>query len=111
MAKMSIVSAKGKKLARRLLRENKSRTWREISEQDYGGRIHFAVLNKIANSNGAYIPSGKATQYLLGVYKPRRLTPKTIINSEMGQSWTLHMRHLIKSIRTPTPKELSKRTK
>lgn len=100
---------KAQKLARQLQLKAQTRTWREIAEQDYDGRIHFATLNKIANSNGAFVPSDKATQYLLGLYKPRRMTPKTIANNEQGQSWTLYMRELVKSIRTPTPKKLSRR--
>jgi hypothetical protein len=43
--------------------------------------------------------------------KPRRLTPKTIINDDRGQSWTLYMRHVIKTMRTPTPKQLAKELK
>jgi hypothetical protein len=100
-------TAKAKALARRLLRDK--RTYRQIAEQDYGKRIHFSVLSKIVNTDGAYIPSDKESQYLLGLYKPRPITPKTIINNEMGQSWTLYMRHLIRSMRTPTPKELKKK--
>lgn len=100
---------KAQNLARQLQLKSQTRTWREIAEQDYDGRIHFSVLNRIAKSNGEYIPADHATQYLLGLYKPRRMTPKTIQNTEQGQSWTLHMRHLIKSIRTETPKELSRR--
>lgn len=98
-------SAKARKLARKLLRDK--RPYRTIAEEDYGGKIHFSVLSKIVNTDGGYIPSDKASQFLLGLYKPRRQTPKTIVNDERGQSWTLYMRELVKSIRTPTPKELS----
>lgn len=101
--------SKTQKLARKLKKKSQTRTYREIAEQDYGGRVHFATLNKIANSDGTYVPTDKATQYLLGLYKPRSITPKTIVNNERGQSWTLYMRELIKGIRTPTPKELSRR--
>lgn len=100
---------KTQKLAKELRIKAETRGWREIAEQDYGGRIHFSVLNKIALSDGRHIPADKATQYALGIYKPRRLPPKTIINDDHGQSWTLYMRNLIKSIRTETPKELSRR--
>ena len=108
---MSISSSKSKKLARELLRKNRQgRTWRQIAEQDYGNKIHFATLCKIAKTGGRYVPSDKQTQYLLGLYRaPRRLTPKTIHNTDAGQSWTLYMRHLIGTLRTPTPKELAKR--
>jgi hypothetical protein len=98
---------KAQKLARRLLRDK--RPWRQIAEEDYGNKIHFATLCKFAKSDGAYIPTDKATQYALGLYKPRPITPKTIINDERGQSWTLYMRELIRSIRTETPKELLRR--
>lgn len=97
---------KTQRLARKLLRDKRS--WRQIAEQDYGNKIHFATLCKFAKSEGTYVPSDKATQYLLGLYKPRRMTPKTIVNDERGQSWTLYMRQLVKSLRTPTPKELAK---
>jgi hypothetical protein len=100
---------KAQKLARQLQLKAQSRGWREIAEQDYDGKIHFSVLNKIAKSDGAYVPADHATQYLLGLYKPRPITPKTIINDDRGQSWTLYMRSLIRSIRTETPKELSRR--
>jgi hypothetical protein len=106
---MTKITGKAKKLATSLLRKNRTRTWREIAAQDYGNKIHFSVLNKIAKSRGAYIPSDKPTQYLLGLYKPRSLSPKTITNDDRGQSWTLYMRQLIKSLGTPTPKELAKR--
>jgi hypothetical protein len=109
ITEMPKLTTRAKKLASRLKQENKTRTWREISEQDYGGRIHFSVLNRIANTGGAYIPTDKAAQFLLGIYKPRRITPKTIANTEAGQSWTLYIRGLVKSIRTPTPKELIRR--
>jgi len=102
------MSSKAKRLALALLRKNRARTWREIAERDYGGQIHFSVLNRIANTKGTYIPTDKASQYLLGLYKPRRLTPRTINNDDRGQSWTLWMRELVKSLRTPTPKELTK---
>lgn len=102
---------KAQKLARQILEKNKTRSWREISEQDYEGKIHFATLNKIANSNGAYIPSDKAAQYLLGLYKPRPITPNTMHNNEAAQSWTLYMRHLIKSNQVPTPKNLIRKNR
>jgi hypothetical protein len=98
---------KAQKLARQLKRKAKTRSWRQIAREDYDGRIHFSVLNKIANTDGKYIPPDKETRYLLGLYKPRPITPRTINNNEQGQSWTLYMREKVKSMRTPTPKELS----
>jgi len=106
MSNTNRTSSKARKLARRLLRDK--RPYRTIAEQDYGNKIHFSVLSKIVNTDGAYIPADKESQFLLGLYKPRRFTPKTIINDERGQSWTLYMRRLIGSMRTPTPKELAK---
>jgi len=110
MSKPNGISTIAKKATRRLMSENsKGRSWRDIAEQDYGNRISFALLNKFALRDGEWIPEDLETQRLLGLYrKPRRMTPKTIHNSEMGQSWTLWMRELVKSIRTPTPKELAK---
>lgn len=105
------VSAKTKKLVRELLRKKRTRTWRQIAEQDYGGKIHFSVLNRIVVTGGAYLPTSREQLYLLGLYKPRRMTPKTIANTEAGQSWTLYMRSLVKGIRTPTPKQLSRKVK
>ena len=105
---MSISSVKVKKLVRKLLKDERS--WRRIASEDYDNRIHYSALCKFAISDGEYIPNDVEIQRLLGIYRnPRRLTPKTIYNSEMGQSWTLYMRHLIKSLRTPTPKELINR--
>jgi hypothetical protein len=104
------MNGKARKLARDLIHKAKTRGWRDIAEQDYGGKIHFSVLNKIANTGGKYIPSDEKTKILLGIYrKPRRLTPKTIHNDDRGQSWTLYMRHLIKGMATPTPTELTKK--
>ena len=99
---------KARKAARKLLRENRhGRTWREIAETDFGNKIHFSVLSKFAHADGVYIPGDVQSRILLGIYrKPRRLTPATIYNSEMGQSWTLWMRELVKGMRTETPKEL-----
>ena len=102
---------KAQKLAGELKQKAQTRSWRQISEQDYNGRVHFSVLNKIANSDGAYIPADKATQYALGLYRPRPITPKTIVNDDRGQSWVLYMRNLIKSNQVPTPKELARRNR
>jgi hypothetical protein len=41
--------------------------------------------------------------------KPRSIVPKTMHNSDASQSWVLYMRHLVKSMATPTPKELTRR--
>jgi hypothetical protein len=104
------MNGKIKKLVRDLKRKAKTRGWRDIAKQDYGNRVHFSVLNKIANTGGAYTPSDEKTRIILGLYrKPRRLTPKTIHNDDRGQSWTLYMRHLIKGMATPTPTQLTKK--
>lgn len=102
---------KAQKLARELQKKSETRSWRRIAEEDYQGKIHFSVLNKIANSDGAYIPSDRATRYALGLYKPRPITPNTMHNNDMAQSWVLHMRHLIKSNQVPTPKKLARRNR
>jgi hypothetical protein len=45
--------------------------WREIAS-DYPG-VNFATLNRIAKSNGAYIPKSPRVQELLGIAKKPRI--------------------------------------
>lgn len=113
MSKPNGLSTIAKKAARRLMRENKKgRPWRDIAREDYGDQISYGLLNKFALRDGEFIPDDVKVQRLLGLYrKPRRMTPKHMSNSEAAQSWTLWMRELVKSLRTPTPKELAKTLK
>ena len=102
---------KAQRLARQLKKKAQSRTWRQIAKEDYQNQIHFSVLCKIAKTDGKYLPKDKPSLFLLGLYKPRPITPKTIVNDERGQSWVLYMRYLIKSNQVPTPKELVRKNR
>lgn len=72
------MSSKARALARRLLRANKKtrshagRSWRVIAREDYGGKVNHATLNRIANSEGAWLPKDKALLILLGLKKERK---------------------------------------
>lgn len=68
---MNATSNKAKKLAAALRRRNKVLPWREMAIQDYRGQIHYAVLCKIAKTDGAYIPNDLQSQKLLGLIKER----------------------------------------
>lgn len=75
---MTVSPYKAKKLARTLLRANRDRTWRTISIEDYGGRVHYATLNKIANKKGTWLPTDETTLIALGLMMPRK--PKPILD-------------------------------
>lgn len=68
---MTQISPKAKKLARRLLRENRrGRNWRDIAREDYGNQITYALLNKFASRRGEWLPNEQA-QIVLGLAKPK----------------------------------------
>ena len=64
-------SIKAKKLARRLLRENKrGRTWRVIAREDFDNQVNYATLNRIAREKGSWIPKDERLQIILGLRQP-----------------------------------------
>jgi hypothetical protein len=55
-------------LAKRLLSENHAgRSWRRIAREDYADQVHFATLNRIANSEGEWVPRSRKTLRVLGL--------------------------------------------
>lgn len=68
---MNISLPKAKKLARMLLRENRSgRSYRTISREDYQGRIDQSTLSRIARGKGTWLPRDEKILVILGLKKP-----------------------------------------
>jgi hypothetical protein len=71
-------SSRARSLARRLLRANRGtrsyegRSWRVISREDYNGQVNHATLNRIAKSDGAWLPKDIHLLILLGIKKERK---------------------------------------
>lgn len=73
MKNTRISSSKAKRLARRLLRENRhGRSYRAIVNEDYGGLFSHAVLVRIANSDGAWLPKTEEILIALGLITRRK---------------------------------------
>lgn len=110
---MSIAPSRRKKLAHELLRKNRlGRSWRAISLDDYGERIHFATLNKIARSGGEWVPSDPEALRVLGLLTDRRLgarLPRYFIKSAEAESWLAGVRAKIKEMSEPTRQALRRR--
>lgn len=66
------MSSKAKTLARRLLRQNRKKSWRQIAREDFNGKINHATLNRFANSEGEWIPKDENLQIILGLKHPRK---------------------------------------
>ena len=55
-------------LAKRLQDENdRGRSWRRIAREDYGNKVHFATLNRIAIHGGEWLPKGRNVLIALGL--------------------------------------------
>lgn len=91
---MNAGSAKAKKLARKLLRENRrGRTWREIAREDYRGRVSFATLNRFAIHKGEWLPKDDEILTALGLKKPRAQKVKRVFDMpEKELLWRLEHR-------------------
>lgn len=87
------VMTRAKKIARRLLRENRrGRTWREIAREDYDNKISHALLNKFALRQGEWLPNEEAL-IVLGLIKPVTSKPKRIFEmSPKELLWRLQNR-------------------
>lgn len=58
-------------LARRLQGENeRGRSWRRIAREDYGNKVHFATLNRIAIHGGEWLPKSRRVLIALGLKRP-----------------------------------------
>lgn len=65
-------------LAKRLLEQNRSgRSWRKIAREDYGGRVNFATLNRIAIHGGKWLPKDKKILDTLGLLVHKRADEHT----------------------------------
>jgi hypothetical protein len=113
MQKPTRTSRKAKKLALALLRENRAgRTWREISEQDYHGKVHFATLNRIAIHKGAWLPKDEAVLMCLGLItqrSPYAIMPRYFNRNPEALTWFLHKRDLVKGLSTETRQEVRRK--
>jgi len=111
MTLTTVTSGKAAKLAKSILRLNENGlSYREISKRCFPS-VPAGTLNRIAKSDGKWLPKGIEELKALGLVRertPRRMTPGYMNNDDPAQSWILWMRELVKSIRTPTPKELAK---
>lgn len=72
------MTLKAKRLARRLLRQNRgtakitARSWRVIARDDYQDRINFATLNRFALSQGDWLPKDESALIALGLKRERK---------------------------------------
>jgi len=63
---------KQKKLARRLLRENRQgRSYRTIAREDYQNKIDQSTLSRIARTKGEWLPKSSELLNLLGLLTVR----------------------------------------
>jgi len=69
---MTVVSSRAKKLARKLLRENRKngRSWRVIARENYQNKVDQSTLSRIAREKGAWIPKDEQLQIILGLRQP-----------------------------------------
>lgn len=75
------MTATASDLAKQLLSENRAgRSWRKIAKEDYNDQVHFATLNRIALSNGEWLPKDRRTLIILGLveHKQRSKIQKAI---------------------------------
>lgn len=70
---METLTDRALSLALRLLEENHSgRSWRKIAKEDYGNRVNFATLNRVAHSGGEWLPKDRRILEALGLVDPRK---------------------------------------
>jgi len=73
-----IYLARAKKVAKRILRENKKgRSYRVIAREDYP-TVKPGTLNRFANGRGEYIPADNKLLVALGLKKRHIPKPKSI---------------------------------
>lgn len=103
---MNISSAKAKKLALSLLRENRSgRSWREIAANNFGGQVHYATLNRIAIHKGDWLPKDEKILDLLGLItkrSPYAVMPRYFNRMPEALAWFLRKRELAKGLSDET---------
>jgi len=84
-------------LAKRILEEKATRTYRDIAAQDFPRRadgtqiVKAGTLNRIVKSKGKWMPKNKEILAALGLYKPRLPYPRP--------SWLYKWYHMSKDER------------
>jgi transcriptional regulator with XRE-family HTH domain len=102
---MNIASSKAKKFAVGLLRENKEKSWRELSEK-YG--VNHATLNRIANSRGSWLPKDADILKKLGLIttrSPYAIMPRWWNRTPEALAAFLHIRGRVKQMSDDTRRE------
>lgn len=105
MQNRHISRTKAKRLAARLLRDK--RPWRKIAKDDYGDRVHFALLCKFAQRRGEWLPKDEAILDALGLItkrSPYAIMPRYFNRSPEALHWFLNKRQLAKGIAEDTKK-------
>lgn len=98
---MNVSLSQAKKLARMLLKQNDSRSWRQIAQQDYCNRVNYATLNRIANSKGTWLPKDPEILTALGLLKPRSpfaVLPKWFDRTPEALAWFNGQREKVKGM-------------
>ena len=111
MTKPTQGSPKAKKLARSLLRANRrGYSWRQIAA-DYPG-VHFATLNRIANSGGEWLPKDDETLIALGLKKLKPTGPRlpSWLQPE-ALPWYIGQREKVKGMHKEMKEEIKRRTR
>ena len=67
---MTISPTKAKRLAKSLMKENRTRSWRQIAKEDYSDQINYATLNRFAIHKGTWLPRDEKILVTLGLKKP-----------------------------------------
>jgi hypothetical protein len=90
---MSISPATARRFAKRILRENKKRSYRRIVREDFPTRradgnyvVNFGTLNRIANERGNWLPKDKEILIALGLKKQSRPRIKVVDLFDMKDS-------------------------
>lgn len=108
---MKPASSKAKKLARSLLRENRSRSWRRIAAEDYQDKVNYATLNRIAISRGAWLPKDEKILTILGLKKQRSpfaILPKWFVRTDEALQFFNGQRAKVKQMGKDTRMEVVK---
>lgn len=99
---MKVSDKKAKHLAWVLRQMNRQgRSWRTIAREDYGDRVHFATLNRIALSKGKWLPKDEQVLIVLGLIKlrsPYAGMPRYFHRTPEALSWFQHKKELVKSL-------------
>lgn len=112
---MSSTSLRARKLAKLLLRENNKygRSWRDIAgdfppNDDGKCLIKAGTLNRIANSNGEWLPKDESILLMLGLIKlpkprsPFAGLPKWFERTDAALAWFNGQREKVKQMNTNT---------